>query len=91
MNDPVPTLRKLKTPVLVLNGSLDLQVPSKENLALMRAALKDNKGATVIELPNLSHMFQTAKTGSPAEYSQIEETISPAALKVITDWVTASR
>jgi len=88
--DPIPILRKLKTPVLVLNGSLDLQVPSKENLDLMRAALKDNKGATVIELPNLNHMFQTAKTGSPAEYSQIEETISPAALEVITDWVTAS-
>jgi fermentation-respiration switch protein FrsA (DUF1100 family) len=87
--DPAPTLRKLKTPVIVLNGSLDLQVPSHENLALMRASLKNNKGATVIELPNLNHMFQTAKTGSPAEYGQIEETISPAALNVITDWVTA--
>ncbi len=89
--DPVPTLRKLKTPVLVLNGALDLQVPSHENLALMREALKDNKDATVIELPNLNHMFQTAKTGSPAEYSQIEETISPVALKVITDWVESQR
>lgn len=89
--DPVTTLRKLKTPVLVLNGSLDLQVPSRENLALMRTALKDNKGATIIELPNLNHLFQTAKTGSPAEYSQIEETISPAALKVITDWVMTFR
>lgn len=39
----------------------------------------------------LNHMFQTAKTGLPAEYSQIEETISPAVLKVLTDWVTASR
>jgi fermentation-respiration switch protein FrsA (DUF1100 family) len=89
--DSVTTVRELKTPVLVLNGSLDLQVPSRENLALMRTALKDNKGATIIELPNLNHLFQTAKTGSPAEYSQIEETISPAALKVIADWVTGFR
>jgi hypothetical protein len=69
----------------------NLQVPSKENLALMREALKDNTGAKFIELPNLNHMFQTAKTGSPAEYGQIEETISPMALKVIADWVIASR
>jgi pimeloyl-ACP methyl ester carboxylesterase len=89
--DPVPTLRKLRSPVLVLYGSLDLQVPSKENLALMREALKDNTGAKFIELPNLNHMFQMAKAGSPAEYSQIEETISPMALKVIADWVIASR
>jgi pimeloyl-ACP methyl ester carboxylesterase len=87
--DPVSTLRKLKTPTLVLYGSLDLQVPSNENLALMRTALKDNKTAAFIELPNLNHMFQTAKTGSPAEYAQIEETMSPSALKSIVDWVVA--
>ena len=87
--DPVPVLRKLKTPVLVLNGLLDLQVPAKENLALMREALMDNAGATIVELPNVNHMFQTAKTGSPAEYGQIEETFSVPALKTITDWVVA--
>jgi fermentation-respiration switch protein FrsA (DUF1100 family) len=84
---PVPTLRKVRTPVLVLNGSLDLQIPSKENLALMREALKDNRGATVQELPNLNHLFQTAKTGSPVEYGQIEETIAPAVLQLIVDWI----
>jgi pimeloyl-ACP methyl ester carboxylesterase len=89
--DPVLTLRKLKTPTLVLYGSLDLQVSPNENLALMRTALKDNKTATFIEFPNLNHMFQTAKTGSPAEYAQIEETMSPAALKSIVDWVVASK
>jgi uncharacterized protein len=87
--DPVPTLRKLRKPVLVLNGSLDLQVPPKENLALVREALKDNQAATILELPNLNHLFQAAKTGSPVEYGQIEETISPEALNVIADWLAA--
>jgi len=32
-------------------------------------------------------LFQTANTGSPAEYAKIEETISPKALKVIGDWI----
>ena len=39
------------------------------------------------ELPKLNHLYQTAPTGSPAEYGQIEETISPAALRVMGDWI----
>jgi hypothetical protein len=39
------------------------------------------------ELPGLNHLFQTSKTGSPAEYATIEETIAPEALKLIGDWI----
>ncbi len=87
--DPVPMLRKLGTPVLALNGSLDLQVPPEENLTLIRAALKGNPDTTIVELPHLNHLFQTAKVGTPAEYGDIEETIAPAAVKTIADWVVA--
>jgi pimeloyl-ACP methyl ester carboxylesterase len=38
--DPAPALRQLKKPVLALYGSLDLQVPAKENLALMKEAFR---------------------------------------------------
>jgi hypothetical protein len=41
----------------------------------------------VEELPGLNHLFQTAKTGSPSEYAEIEETISPVALETIAGWV----
>src|SRR5690606_26636017 len=37
--DPRPTLRRVKVPVLAVNGSLDLQVPSQANLAAIREAL----------------------------------------------------
>ena len=87
--DPVPALRQLKTPVLALNGSLDLQVPAEEDLSPIRAALQGNPRATIVELPNLNHLFQTAKSGTPAEYGEIEETLAPAALKMIADWVVA--
>lgn len=87
--DPVPTLQKVRVPVLALNGSLDLQVPPKEDLAAINTALKDNTDVTVTELPGLNHLFQTAKTGSVTEYAVIEETIAPSALKLITDWVVA--
>jgi uncharacterized protein len=37
----------------------------------------------------LNHLFQQAKTGSPSEYGNIEETINAAALKLMGDWVEA--
>lgn len=87
--DPAPVLRKVKVPVLALNGELDLQVGWKENLDLIAAALKEggNKDYTIKSFPTLNHLFQTSKTGSISEYGQIEETISPEVLKTIADWI----
>lgn len=87
--DPVPTLRLVKVPVLALNGSLDLQVPPKENLEGIRKALSNNKDVTVMELPKLNHLFQSAGAGTLMEYGAIEETINPGALNIIADWVAA--
>lgn len=87
--DPSTALRKLTCPVLVLNGSLDKQVLPDENLPVIRKALEEagNKRFEIDELPGLNHLFQTAKTGSPAEYAQIEETMSPIALEKIGTWI----
>lgn len=85
--DPAPTLAKVRCPVLALNGALDLQVPPDQNLPAVRKALARNPRAEVIELPGLNHLFQPAKTGSPAEYAKIETTIDPAALDLITTWI----
>ncbi len=87
--DPAPALRKLTVPVLALNGSLDVQVQAEENLAAIRTALKANPNATIRELPGMNHLLQTAGTGAPSEYNDIEETMSPAALDLITAWVSA--
>jgi pimeloyl-ACP methyl ester carboxylesterase len=88
-HDPREALRKLSCPVLALNGSLDLQVPAKENLPQIQQALRDggNTDATIKELPGLNHLFQEAKTGLPTEYATIEQTIAPAVLGEITDWL----
>ncbi len=87
--DPLPALRKVDVPVLAINGELDLQVPPDENLAAICQALEDggNTRVTTRVMPGLNHLFQTAETGSPAEYSRIEETISPVAMDVIADWI----
>ena len=87
--DPRPTLLTVECPVRAMNGEKDLQVPPKENLHAIEEALKTggNKDYTVKELPGLNHLFQTAETGAVSEYAEIEETISPTALKVIGDWI----
>jgi len=87
--DPATALRKVTCPVLAINGSLDKQVLPDQNLPAIRKALEEagNKHFEIDELPGLNHLFQNAKTGSPAEYAEIEETISPVALDKMATWI----
>ena len=85
--DPVPALKAVKVPVLALLGGKDIQVTTSQNAPLLRAALAGNPRAQVVELPGLNHLLQECKTGSIEEYATIEQTMSPAALKVVTEWV----
>lgn len=86
--ETAPNLSRITVPVLALSGSLDVQAPAAENLAAIRTALKGNPDVTITELPGLNHMFQKAITGAIGEYADIEETFSPAALALISDWIT---
>lgn len=87
--DPAPTLEKVRCPVLALNGTLDLQVPCRENLGAIEAALKKGKNSdyTIKELVLLNHLFQHAKTGAPSEYGKIEETFATEALELMSNWI----
>ncbi len=87
--DPATALRKVECPVLALNGEKDLQVPPKQNLPAIRAALEagGNKHFEVDEMPGLNHLFQTAQTGAPSEYAEIEETMSPVVMEKIASWI----
>jgi pimeloyl-ACP methyl ester carboxylesterase len=88
--DPRPALGKVKVPVLALNGELDLQVPVDMNLPAIERILKEsgNRDVTAKRMPGLNHLFQHAKTGSPSEYTKIEETMSPEVLSLIGGWIT---
>jgi len=87
--DPSIILEKVKCPVLAINGDKDLQVSSKVNLPAIEKALKKggDKNVSIVELPGLNHLFQECTTGLPKEYSEIAQTISPVALKTISDWI----
>ena len=87
--DPATALRKVTCPVLAIIGEKDTQVPAKLNLPAIRAALEQagNQHFEADELPGLNHLFQTAATGAPTEYAEIEETISPVALEKMAGWI----
>jgi pimeloyl-ACP methyl ester carboxylesterase len=86
---PSATLMQVKCPVLAINGEKDTQVPANKNIMAIEEALKNgkNKHFTVKEMPGLNHMFQTAQTGDESEYVKIEETLSPAAMQTVADWI----
>lgn len=87
--EPATALRKVRCPTLVLNGDLDLQVDPKLNVKAIEAAFAESgfKAYETHVLPQLNHLFQTAKTGNVTEYGEIEETFSPSALQVMTEWL----
>lgn len=89
--DPRENLRKVKVPVLALNGQKDMQVDPAQNLPEVEKALREggNKDVTATELAGLNHLFQHAETGSPAEYQKIEETFAPEALDAMVVWIRA--
>jgi hypothetical protein len=91
MTDPAIYWKKVKCPVLALNGDKDIQVVADENIPAIEHALKSsgNNSVKTVILPGLNHLFQQCKTGLPAEYGSIEETFSPDALKIIGDWILA--
>ena len=87
--DPGPALGGLAVPTLALFGGKDTQVDADQNQSAMEAAFaaSANRDITVRRFPGLNHLFQTAGTGSPAEYGMIEETMAPEALETISGWI----
>ena len=87
--DVISLYKSLTCPALLLYGSKDMQVNAKENYALIEEVIKTKQKSniTVRIIDGVNHLYQTAVTGSEYEYVQIEETISPEVLKLISEWI----
>lgn len=87
--DPRSALRKVRCPLLAINGEKDLQVDPRQNLPAIEGALKEggNRDYTIKEFAGLNHLFQHCDSGAPGEYGKIEETFAPEALELIADWI----
>jgi len=87
--DPTDAIVKTNCPALLLNGTKDLQVIASQNLPGYEKIIAEHGKTNLIlrELPDLNHLFQHCETGSPNEYFEIEETISPEVLEMIVGFV----
>ena len=87
--DPRPALGGIAVPTLALFGGKDTQVDADQNQSAMEAALaaSANQDITIRRFDEMNHLFQTAVTGSPLEYAQLEETMAPEVLGLIGDWI----
>jgi uncharacterized protein len=92
LNDPAVHLQKITIPVLAMTGTKDVQV-LPHNLELIEQKIKSggNRQVTVKAWIDKNHLFQTAATGSVAEYGQIEETISPEVMAYMVEWMDGLR
>jgi pimeloyl-ACP methyl ester carboxylesterase len=89
--DPQSSIQKVKCPVLAINGSADIQVPSDASIHGIEAALKKggNKQFTTKQFIGLNHLFQKCTKCTVAEYGELETTIEPEVLTTIGDWLVA--
>ena len=87
--DPADYLKKVKCPVLAVNGTLDVQVLAEPNLKAIEKNLKaaGNKRVEVEAMQGLNHLFQTAETGAVEEYKTIEETFNESAMQRVAAWI----
>jgi dipeptidyl aminopeptidase/acylaminoacyl peptidase len=89
--DPAATMRRVKTPVLILTGSNDQQA-APEQVALQEAAFKEggNPDVTARVLPGLNHLFVEDADGFPANYAKLPPPImmQPQAVDTISEWLS---
>ena len=88
--DPQSQLSKVQSPVLLLNGTADLQVSVRRNMTpLARALHRAHRDVTAYRLAGVNHMFQPAPADWPMVNGMQQATFSPEALNKIQSWVVA--
>lgn len=83
-NDPAAYIKRIKCPLMAINGTKDLQVDAEANLGVVERLLPSAK---VVRYDNLNHLFQECQTGMANEYGVIEQTIAPHVLDDILNWI----
>jgi alpha-beta hydrolase superfamily lysophospholipase len=88
--DPEVAMRRVRQPVLVLQGLLDTQVPplNADRFEQMVPRLKRRQPMTVVRIPGVNHLLVPAKTGETSEYPTLMDArISPAIVEALVGWL----
>jgi uncharacterized protein len=89
--DPLVTARKLKTPVLILNGGTDQQVTPDQVPKLVAAfAEAGNRDITARVFGNVNHLFIYDPSGFPMGYTSLtRRTVEPEVVGAVVEWLVA--
>jgi len=89
--DPLPVARRVRCPVLVMQGQTDHQVDPAQAPQLAEAIRGGgNRDVTLKQFADTDHLFLADANGDPSAYAALTETeIRPAVLAAIVDWLRA--
>jgi len=89
--DPLPTARRVRQPVLIVQGETDRQVTAdqaRELDAAIRAA--GNRDVTLRVFPEMNHLLIHDPDGMPSGYAKLgRNQVEPQVLGAIADWLVA--
>ncbi len=87
--DPRTDLASITKPILAINGRLDTQVPSMQNLVSIKTVTENAGNAKVdtVSYEGLNHLFQPAETGAVMEYRMIDTTFDLKVMQKIGTWI----
>jgi len=89
--DPLPTARRVRQPVLIVQGETDRQVTAdqaRELDAAIRGA--GNRDVTLRVFPQMNHLLIHDPDGMPSGYAKLgRNQVEPEVLGAIADWLAA--
>ena len=91
-HDPLPAVRRVRQPVLILQGETDRQVTADQAARLM-SALRDagNRRVTGHVFPDRNHLFLRDPIGAPSGYSRLPSgRIDEEVMGTLADWLVAT-
>ncbi len=89
--DPEKMMKDVAQPLLILQGSLDTQVPPShaDKLEAFAKARKKGGAVDVVRVQGVNHLLVPAKTGETDEYARLSaEKISPDVISALTTWLS---
>jgi dipeptidyl aminopeptidase/acylaminoacyl peptidase len=90
--DPIPTIKRVRQPVLILQGATDQQVRPEEARAL-DAALREagNRRVTLRIMPDRNHLFLRDTSGHPSGYASLSDgRVDGEVLGALADWLATT-
>ena len=87
--DPIATAKRVKQPVLILQGATDRQVTPDQAPALAAAfRAGGNRDVTMRIFPSTDHLFLADLAGNPSGYASLpSKNVRPEVLGAIADWL----